>query len=101
MRSGTGQCLALDNGSWPSSVFEGGDGFALLQCASPKDCGGERCCIGGPLAMTACAGSCTSGVDVCDSVADCPNFVGPPIGCEPDPDGPPFVKLCRYAWPTP
>jgi hypothetical protein len=47
--------------------------------------------------MTECAGECTSGIDVCDTVADCPVFVGPPVGCEAAPEGPPFLKTCRYA----
>jgi hypothetical protein len=37
-----------------------------------------------------------SGIDVCDTVSDCPHFIGPPVGCEADPDVLPFLKTCRY-----
>jgi hypothetical protein len=94
-----GECVSLDaGGAWPESVIVTlKEGIALFRCTSPKDCAGERCCAGGPLPMTECSGECTSGIDVCDTVADCPVFVGPPVGCEADADGPPFFKTCRYA----
>jgi hypothetical protein len=72
------------------------EGSALLHCASPSDCASERCCTSGPLPITVCSGMCTSGIDVCSSLADCPEFLGPPIACKADPDGPPFLKTCRY-----
>jgi hypothetical protein len=68
-----------------------------MECASPRDCAGERCCASGPVPMVACDGACTSGIDVCDTIADCPVFLGPPIGCAADPKGAPFLKTCRYA----
>jgi hypothetical protein len=94
-----GDCVALGaGGAWPESVFATlTSSTALLQCTSPKDCGGERCCAGGPMPMTECSGECTSGIDVCDTVRDCPVFVGPPVGCKADAEGPPFLKTCRYA----
>jgi hypothetical protein len=94
-----GECFALGpHRSWPESALSSlSDAIALMQCASPKDCAGERCCAGGPLPMTECSGQCMSGIDVCDTIADCPVFVGPPTGCDADPLGPPFLKTCRYA----
>ena len=95
-----GECIALTpDGGWPDDRPMSQD-IAPLKCASPRDCGGERCCIGGPLGMTECTGSCTSGIDVCDTVKDCPDFVGPPTGCRPDPGGAPFVKTCVYDFKT-
>jgi hypothetical protein len=96
-----GECVAVgDAGDWSESVMSSlDDHTALLRCASPKDCAGERCCTGGPLPMTACAGSCMSGIDVCDTIADCPEFLGPPTGCEADPAHPQFLKTCRYRAP--
>ena len=102
-KTGRSKCLALNSdGSWPDDpAWPPSDDLLLLECASPKDCPGERCCIGGPLAMSLCTGSCTTGIDVCDTVEDCPAFVGPPVGCESDPEGPAFLKYCRYRSHTP
>jgi hypothetical protein len=96
-----GECVPLDqNGDWPESVMSSlGDDTALLRCASPKDCPGKRCCTGGPLPMTECTEECMSGIDVCDTVADCPVFIGAPTGCDADPAGPSFLKTCRYRTP--
>lgn len=92
----TRECLARED-DWISRLEHVGSPF-LLNCASPRDCAGVRCCTGGPM-MTECRGMCTSGIDVCDTVADCPEFLGPPVGCEHDPYYPPFIKTCRYGTP--
>jgi hypothetical protein len=96
-----GECVAVsDTGAWPEGVMSSlDDHTALLRCASPKDCAGERCCTGGPLPMTYCGGSCMSGIDVCDTIADCPEFLGQPTGCDANPEHPPFLKTCRYRAP--
>jgi hypothetical protein len=96
---GRGDCVSVEaDGGWSEGVIATlSSGVALLRCTSPKDCAGERCCAGGPLPMTECSGECTSGIDACDTVGDCPVFLGPPVGCEADPEGPPFLKTCRYA----
>lgn len=93
-----GECVAVGptGGRTEEVTNQLSERSVLMECASPKDCAGERCCAAGPLPMTSCSGSCTSGIDVCDSIRDCPNFIGPPIGCEAEPDGPPFLKTCRY-----
>lgn len=91
---GASECLPLDGDAWPEAAFTAGG--ALLRCASPKDCPGKACCTGGPLPMTECATDCMSGVDVCDTVEDCPYFVGPPTGCAAHPNNPPFLKTCQY-----
>jgi hypothetical protein len=89
-----GECIALTaDGGWPEGSFE--EGFTLMRCAGPADCAGERCC-GGPLPMTECTGMCVNGIDVCETVRDCPVFLGPPTGCEADPEGPAFLKTCQY-----
>jgi hypothetical protein len=97
-KTGKGECVALSpGGGWPDDpAHPMSADLALLRCASPDDCAGERCCTGGPLPMTQCTGMCMSGIDVCDTVQDCPHFIGPPTGCEADPEGPPFLKTCRY-----
>jgi hypothetical protein len=46
--------------------------------------------------MTECTGMCMSGIDVCETVRDCPVFLGPPTGCEAAPEGPAFLKTCSY-----
>lgn len=91
------ECIALtEDGYFPESAFA--EVAALLRCAAPSDCAGERCCTGGPLPMTECTGMCKSGIDVCETVRDCPDFVGPATGCAADPSGPPFLKTCEYAF---
>jgi hypothetical protein len=93
-----GACVAVGPaGGWTEELAHGlSEGSVFLECSSPKDCAGERCCASGPMPVTACSGGCTSGIDVCDTVADCPNFLGPPTGCAADAEGPPFLKTCRY-----
>lgn len=91
-----GECIALlPGGNWPDAPAPGTD-VALMRCTSPKDCAGERCCTGGPMPMTDCSGQCMSGIDVCETVNDCPDFIGPPTGCTAAPEGPPFLKTCQY-----
>lgn len=46
--------------------------------------------------MTGCAMECASGIDVCSTLADCPEFVGPPTSCRADPEDPPWLKTCHY-----
>jgi hypothetical protein len=38
---------------------------------------------------------CMTGIWTCLTVADCPPFIGPPIGCDPH-EKVPFLKTCRY-----
>jgi hypothetical protein len=91
-----GECIALTpEGNWPDGSMKAD--VALMQCGGPSDCAGERCCTGGPLVMTECSGMCMSGIDVCETVQDCPYFLGPPTGCTADAGGPAFLKTCDYA----
>ena len=76
----------------------GPENFVLL-CRSRADCGGEHCCTHGSDPVISCEGACATGIDVCATIADCPDFAGPPTGCAVDPDGLPWLKICRYALP--
>jgi hypothetical protein len=69
---------------------------AYLACTTPADCGGEHCCLAGPVIDTQCSGMCMSGGWACGSLKDCPDFIGPAIACEADPEYPPFLKTCKY-----
>ena len=93
-----GECVAVGpEGGWTEELANRMSGTEMfLECASPADCAGERCCTNGPMPMTSCAGTCASGIDVCDTISDCPTFLGPATGCAADADGPPFLKTCRY-----
>jgi hypothetical protein len=95
------RCIAVTPGRDAPADGEcdpGPDNFVIL-CRSPADCGGEHCCTHGDYPLTACESACTSGIDVCATIADCPHFGGPPTGCSADPDGLPSVRICRYAFP--
>ena len=70
---------------------------AALRCTSPRDCGTGRCCS---FMATDCRGSCGNAQIVCETLVDCPASaagasatacVGPA-----EPDGPPWIKTCRY-----
>lgn len=95
------RCIAVTpgrEGPADTSCKPGPDNAAIL-CRSPSDCGGESCCTHGFYPVTSCESSCASGIDVCLTVADCPDFIGPPIGCAPDPDLPFGIQVCQYAVP--
>jgi hypothetical protein len=95
------RCIAVTPGRdapADTSCQPGPDNAAIL-CRSRSDCGGESCCTHGFYPVTSCETSCASGIDVCLSVADCPDFIGPPIGCAPDPDLAFGIKVCQYAVP--
>lgn len=97
-RTGKGRCVSVDTWRiWTDDASCVPDvDVTLALCTSPADCPGERCCTAGPFRWTQCAGECASGIDVCSTLADCPEFLGPPTSCRADSDDPPWLKTCHY-----
>jgi hypothetical protein len=66
-----------------------------VHCSSAADCGSYHCCTGA-LPQTTCSLGCAIGIDTCSTQSECPKFLGPPTGCQPRDDGPPWLGNCEY-----